>query len=718
MLGTLLGGRYQIITILGAGGFGQTYLAEDTELPRQCVVKQFKPMSQDAKFLVVARRLFETEVDTLRRLGEHDQIPDFYDAFDEEDEFYLVQEFIEGQSLSDELHRRSTLDEESAIALLKDLLTVLQFVHQSHVIHRDIKPGNLIRRQQDGKIVLIDFGAVKELHTQMTLPPGQTVLTVGIGTQGYTPPEQLMGKPRYCSDIYALGMTLIQAVTGLQPAYLSEDPSPSEIRWQDRASISMGLKFILDRMVRPDHRLRYQSAEDVLKALQTLSELPTNATDIPTHLLLPESLRNLTQPFEPQHWRDRLKAGLWVGTIATLATTTLLLGIRQLGWLEPLELAAYDQITRLQPAQPPDPRLLVVGITETDLQTLQRPTPSDATLAEAIAKLQQASPRVIGLDLHRDLPQEPGRAALLQQLQKPNVVSITKLGTSPASRIPPPPGISPDQIGFSDLAVDPDNVVRRNLMFGSTEQETLLSFSLRLSLNYLAAQGVKLPEKPAVPGVFQIGSVLFPPLAPTSGGYQNADANGYQVMLRYRSPDTLARQVTLTEVLQNQVPPEWVKDKMVLIGTVAPSGKDLFYTPFSASERTDHQMPGVVVHGQQASQILSTVLDGQSLIWYLPDWGEALWIVGWALLGSGLAWVIRHPLVLGLGGVAALGVLGGTTVLVFTQQGWLPVAAPSIALLLSTTGVALYRSYHDQNEQQEKTRLLLSDNPTLPLHHR
>ncbi len=702
MLGTVLGGRYKIITILGAGGFGQTYLADDTQQPRRCVVKQLKPISRDTRMLDIARRLFDTEVETLRRLGQHDQIPELYDSFQENDEFYFVQEYIDGHPLSEEFSRGQRLSEAEVVVLLQNVLSVLQFVHQNQVIHRDIKPGNLIRRRHDGKIVLIDFGAVKELQTQLSGHVGQTSFTVGIGTEGYTPSEQLMGRPRYCSDIYALGMTAIQAVTGMQPSQLPNDPNTLDLRWQDRADIGLGLAFVLDRMVRYDFSQRYQLVEDVLQALQRLAELPTDLTEIPASLLLPQGLMSdWTQPVAALSWRSHLRCGVKVLAIATAAVTGVVLGLRQLGWLEPLELAAYDQMTRLQPAQPPDPRLLIVGIDEADLQTLRRTTPSDQSVAQALAILQQMRPRVIGLDLYRDLPQQPGYAELLQQLQPENVITIMKLGDNAAVQIPPPPGIPPERVGFNDFAVDADNVIRRNLIFAATFH----SFSMRLAQKYLEADGIKPRNSTTHLGMTELGNTLFRPLEPTSGGYQHADAAGYQVMLRYRSPTTPARLISFMELLNGQVNPEWVRDRVVLIGTTAPSGKDLFVTPYSASERTEPKAPGVVIHAQSTSQLLSAVLDGEQLIWILPDWAEAVWIAGWVVLGGTLGWMVRHPGTLAASSAVALGLTVGTGILLFSQGGWVPIAAPAIALLLADVGVTTYRAYQESQRQRDRTHL-------------
>jgi CHASE2 domain-containing sensor protein len=706
MLGTVLGGRYKLISELGTGGFGQTFLAEDTQQPDSlpCVVKQFKPASQDIKFLEIARRLFDTEVDTLKKLGQHNQIPQLLDFFEENREFYLVQEFIDGQPLSEELvHHRLT--EAETIALLQDVLGILEFVHCNRVIHRDVKPGNLIRRRSDGKIVLIDFGAVKEIRTQLLSGSGQTSFTVGIGTQGYTPSEQLAGKPRYCSDLYALGMTAIHALTGLQPSQLPEDPDTGDLLWQSCTNVSPGLAFIINRMVRLHFSQRYQSAIEVLQALQQLGELPADVTDIPPSWLLADQPSDLHTQFEPAaDWRKSLRLGGRAVAIAAVAVTGLLLGVRQMGWIEPLELNVFDRLTRLNANAALDPRLLIVTIAESDLQALQRPTPSDQAVAQVLQNLEQDQPRVIGLDLHRDLPQAPGQTELLRQLRSPNVITITELGNSPETYIPPPPDVPDDRVGFNDIAIDPDGVVRRNLLFATTDTGTFHSFSLRVALKYLAARNIVPRNSSINPDWMQIGNTTFVPLEATSGGYQRADAAGYQILMRYRSP-TVARQVSFTDALNDRIDPSWVKDKIVLIGTTAPSAKDLFYTPFSAAEQTAHQMPGVMVHAHLVRQILDIALGEHPTFWFWSDPWEGVWILGWAIVGGSIAWVLRHPLLLGAVSIIALVILAGVSLLIFSQQGWVPIAAPAIALTLTGGAVAAYRTYQVQQQQRVVTQL-------------
>ena len=697
----LLAGRYKLISELGTGGFGQTYLAQDTQMPDAppCVVKQFKPSNQETQFLAIARRLFDTEVATLRKLGQHDQIPALLDFFEEDQEFYLVQEFVEGQTLTEELASREPFSEPEAIALLQDVLDILEFVHSQRVIHRDIKPGNLIRRQRDGKMVLIDFGAVKEIQTQLLQQSGQSSFTVGIGTQGYTPAEQLAGKPRYCSDIYALGMTAIQALTGCQPSALPEDLDTGELLWQDDAKVSLGLAIVLNRMVRFQARQRYQTASEVRQALQLVAQLPSDATSIPAGLLVDKDAESdiLTQlgssPARKRSWREL--------AIATAAMTSLVLGGRQLGWLEPLELAVFDQMVRLQPQTAPDPRLSLVEISEADLQQLQRTTPSDRSLAQVLKNLQQHQPTVIGLDLHRDLPQEPGQAELLPQLQANNLIAITNLGTDSKNRIPPPPNLPIDRVGFNDIPLDSDGVARRALLFATPEDgTTYYAFALRVALQYLARHNITPVSNPDNPNYLQLGATTFLPLQRTAGGYQQADAGGYQMLLRYRGMNSVAHRLSFTDVLNNRIDPSTVRDKIILIGTTAPSAKDLFTTPYSAGQSIDYQMPGVMLHAQIISQVLGAA-ENQRLYWFWSEGVEVLWIVGWAIVGGTIAYRLRHPIALGAGSMIAIAVLCGVGWGTVTNRGWIPLVAPAMALLATEATVAAYWTHQTQQSMRK-----------------
>lgn len=271
----LLGGRYQVIRRLGSGGFSRTFLVSDLHLPNypKCVIKQLKVQDKDAATLDMARRLFDTEARVLYQLGNHPQIPSLLAHFEENQEFYLAQEYVEGSRLSSQIEEGKPWSETRVVLLLQEILEILAFVHGQQVIHRDVKPSNLIRRHRNGKLVLIDFGAVKQVTSSplVDAETGATNLTVAIGTHGYMPNEQYAGKPRFSSDVYAVGMLGIRALTGVHPQKIGEDPVTSELSWQPHAaSVSAALAEVLDCMVRYDFRDRYPTATEALEALQNL----------------------------------------------------------------------------------------------------------------------------------------------------------------------------------------------------------------------------------------------------------------------------------------------------------------------------------------------------------------------------------------------------------------------------------------------------------------
>ncbi len=271
--GAILRSRYKIIRLLGSGGFGETYLAEDLDIPTnpkpKCVVKHLRPQSNNPEVIQIAQNLFNREAEVLYRLSNlHSQIPKLHAHFEEGQEFYLVQEFVDGEDLSKELSPGKRWDEDTVKQLLESILAVLAVVHEKNIIHRDIKPANLMRRNEDGKIVLIDFGAVKEIMAVNA--QGQTDLTITIGTLGYMPSEQAAGQPKLCSDIYAVGMVGIYALTGIQPYELPKDPTTGEVIWQNWASVSDKFANILDKMVLYHFSQRYQNATEALEGLSQI----------------------------------------------------------------------------------------------------------------------------------------------------------------------------------------------------------------------------------------------------------------------------------------------------------------------------------------------------------------------------------------------------------------------------------------------------------------
>lgn len=275
-VGRTLRSRYKIVELLGSGGFGNTYLARDSDLPGQpeCVVKHLNPKTPNPAVLPIAKNLFKREAQVLYRLGNtFNQIPRLFAHFEENGEFYLVQEFIDGHELTQEIIPGSPWSENAASKLLQEILEVLVVVHEHKAIHRDIKPQNLMRRK-NGKIVLIDFGAVEEIDNPRVDAQWQISKTVAVGSPGYMPSEQLNGYPKLCSDVYAVGMIGIQALTGVHCHKLKRDPDTHELIWHKQARISNALADVLTTMVRYDFTQRYQSAAAALQALISIGVSP------------------------------------------------------------------------------------------------------------------------------------------------------------------------------------------------------------------------------------------------------------------------------------------------------------------------------------------------------------------------------------------------------------------------------------------------------------
>ncbi len=253
-------GRYQIIKRLGKGGFAHTYLAKNLMVPGEpnCVVKQLRPKVTHPRML----QLFKLEAAILARF-KHSQIPKSVECFEHQGDFFLVQDFVAGDDLSKEFTVGHKWSEAKVVQFLQEMLRVLGYVHQQNAIHRDVKPTNIIRRWDNGKLCLIDFGAVQDLENNYA-----TLATV-VGTPGYHAPEQANGVATFSSDIYALGITAIQFLTGYYPLHLPKNED-GELVWRDLASISDRLALILEDMTRVEEIDRYDSTSTVLRDLETI----------------------------------------------------------------------------------------------------------------------------------------------------------------------------------------------------------------------------------------------------------------------------------------------------------------------------------------------------------------------------------------------------------------------------------------------------------------
>jgi adenylate cyclase len=389
--------------------------------------------------------------------------------------------------------------------------------------------------------------------------------------------------------------------------------------------------------------------------------------------------------------------------ITSVVVTLSLIGVRHLGILQSVELGSYDRMLRLRPDETPDSRLLIVGITEGDIQRLKQWPISDHKIAEILQKLEKMQPRAIGLDVLRDVPLGEGHNELTKVLQKSDRiigVCLVTDGSAETPGSPPPPGMSPDNIGYADFTVDPGGVLRRSLLFMrppkiehnsavekhlcNDNSQVLSSFNFQLALRYLQAH--KIYPQLAPDQSLWLGTTHFQPLGKNDGGYKNADVRGYQILINYRSEHQVAKKVTLTDVLEGNIDSNLVKDKIVLIGYTTETVKDFFYTPYSAGKQDNQFMPGIVAHAQVVSQILSAVLDKRPLFWFWPEWVEILWIWGWSIVGGTLAARTTHPTRLALTFIGMLGVCCSISFGIFILGGWIPVAPPTLALI-ATGGI-------------------------------
>jgi CHASE2 domain-containing sensor protein len=441
---------------------------------------------------------------------------------------------------------------------------------------------------------------------------------------------------------------------------------------------------------------------------QNPAEVPPTWQQLLGREARPNDLRQQPQPLAAS---PRTQTRNWIGLLlGSAAITTLTMGIRHLGVLQPLELQAFDQLLQLRPDEKPDDRLLIVTVTEEDVQSQaqepRRGSLSDRSLSQLLKMLEAAQPQLIGLDIYRDHPTSPDLPELTEQLQQSDrLIAVCKVSDAAAGRVgvAPPPEVPIDRLGFSDLVLDPDNVVRRHLLAlkppPSSSCAADYAFSTQIALRYLAAQNIQLHFTPD--GSWQLGQLQFRPLEAHTGSYQGIDAWGHQILLNYRvhrSPRDIAPQVTLTQVLTEQVDANAIKNRIVLIGTTAESFQDYSFTPYRTSQGTMQKIPGVILQAQMISQLISAALDERSLLWTWVLWQETLWVGGWSLMGGLLAWSFRRLVAWGIAVGVAMISLTGICVLVLMQWGgWLPLVPAVIALI----GNSVYMVIRSSSAQRQ-----------------
>ncbi|HYX16266.1 MAG TPA: protein kinase [Nostoc sp.] len=427
---TLLNNRYQVIQIIGAGGFGETFLAEDVHMPsrRCCVIKQLKPITNnDPQTYQIIQQRFEREAATLEFLGESsNQIPKLYAYFSENGQFYLVQEWIHGQTLTKIVEAKGFESETAVRQILLSLLSVLDYVHSKGIIHRDIKPENIILRSVDGKPVLIDFGAVKETIRSVVSSPGYPTRSLVIGTPGYMPSEQAVGRPVYATDIYSLGLTAVYLLTGKHPQELQTDLKTGEILWQDYAPhVSSQWAAVLNQAIKPHAGDRYSTASKMLHALQSPTNIPTElAANTPTVSFSPTTSRQTQVLHSPQKnsaIAPSSSGGNW-------QKPAVIVGSLLIGGL--LSVVAISNITRQQ-----QPETTIATSPTPSPESLPSPASTEAPLSE------ETSPVPV-------VPTSPARRRVISNplpTSDPPVVSIPQPEEEPVTSDTPAPVVSTPQ---------------------------------------------------------------------------------------------------------------------------------------------------------------------------------------------------------------------------------------------------------------------------------
>ena len=426
-----------------------------------------------------------------------------------------------------------------------------------------------------------------------------------------------------------------------------------------------------------------------------------------------------------QLWQWRI---VW---IAAPAIATLVIAVNAAGWLQTLELASLDLLFCLRPKEAPDPRIVIVTIDEADIKQVGQWPMSDAVLSQLIENIKQQQPRAIALNLYRDLPVEPGNQQLVETFKStPNLIGVDKII---GDIIDPPPTLQElQQVGMNDFILDVDGKVRRVLMSHKDRQNnTRLSLGALLSLMYLETQGIDLEMIDPEQMHLGLGNALFMPLNSHDGGYVRTNTGGYQILLNYRASLDDFYTISMTDVLENQIPSDLIpgendskplSDRIVVIGSIAPSLKDFFFTPYNSSLFANSQpMPGIVIHANLIGQVISAALDGRPLIRVWSELIESSWIIFWSFVGATVVWRFRSSgsrqqntlpakALIGLI-LASLGVIG-SGYLAFLASWWIPVIRPLLSVLGS--GMVLL-VYHNQQLQRENEKRLIQFLEAVPV---
>ena len=389
----------------------------------------------------------------------------------------------------------------------------------------------------------------------------------------------------------------------------------------------------------------------------------------------------------------------WYGVWITAPSITgLVILMRFFGLLQFGELGAYDAYMRMRPLESPDNRIVIVGYNEEDVRALKKPIFSDADYAKLLNKLKAMEPKVIGLDVYRDVPMEPGHQELVEVFKStPNIIGIKKVVGEIQQVTPAPPALEEKkQAGANDLKVDSDKKIRRGYVFVTLQDgKNVGSFASYIVEEYLKNFDISFEVEG---NKVRLGKAVLEPFEPNDGGYVHQDAGGHQIILNYRGPSGYFETVSMMDILEDRVSPDWGRDRIILIGAVTQSFNDLHSTPYSSSLiRNLEPMSGVEVHANLISQLISSAIDGRSMIKIWGDTYEWIWILFWSGVGAAATWKWRTASGASYFSIwkvitifVAGGILFASTYIAFLWNWWLPVVPAFLGMITSAVIITAY----------------------------
>jgi len=394
---------------------------------------------------------------------------------------------------------------------------------------------------------------------------------------------------------------------------------------------------------------------------------------------------------------------VWRIVVISFAVWLVVLGLRSQGLLEGLELEAYDWSLRLSPAHINEsPPITLVTITDQDIQTLGQWPVSDEIMAEALTRIQAQGPRVMGVDIYRDLEVPPGRAVLNQVLQRfPQIMMVMKFGKPEQGGIAGPTILKEtDRVGFSDMVVDPDGVVRRGLLFLDDGTTFSRSFPLLIAMKYLESEGVKPESAGENPNWLKLGQTTFRPFESQDGSYVKADAQGYQFLLNLDRGGHTFPTLSFQAVLKGEVNPEVIRDRIVLLGVASEGVKDYFYTSQCGNLTSCPHLPGIELHGHMVAQLLRDAHGGRAPIATFSDVQEAGWIALWVLGGAMVGFWVRGAWRFSVVVLFGLLVLSSIVVVSIANSWWIPWIPPAIGWVVNAMVVTAFISNREQQDRR------------------